>query len=374
MRQAVLVLAGYNIRAVVAFCRWATSHQIDFHIVARNNADLIFLTNYKVKVDFVRNSNELSPKDFNQWKKILCERCGYDRILILPSTEYLNRFLVEHQVEIEDENLLIPLAEASVYRQISDKYSFSKLCQSYNLDVPEEFSSIPERLPFVAKPRKYLSGAGKQLVPQLVCDLDDLHKFQKNECAEDYFFQQFVSGRSLYLLACIQLNKEDVLFSQENLVQQACGGSIILAKRSDFHLTKVAQRYVSMLHDINFYGPIMIEVRYETATNRYFMIEANPRLWGPLQFAIDNCVDILGTWLRGYGFTPHTQVQTILATDFYYWSGGIAHGTKPLKFHNYSCNEFMDDYCSFKAQDIFFRQDTLGLYCHEHGSGAFRGS
>ncbi len=366
-KQAILVISGYNIRAVIAFCRWATAHRIDFHIIARDYADPIFLTSYKNQVAFVRSSPEFNPESLHSWVKTLCDRYKYHRVLILPSTEYLNRFLLNYRSSIECEYCLVPLTEASLYNLISDKYSFAKLCESYGLNVPDEFNGVPMELPFVAKPRKYFSSAGKQLVPQLVCDMDDLERFRREKRAEDYFFQRFISGRSLYLLAYIQANREDVLYSQENLVQQARGGSIILARHSDFHLTESARRYVSMLHDIKFSGLIMVEVRLEESTDRYFMIEANPRLWGPLQFPIDNGVDVFGALLYEYGFEIDTPSLTPSGTDFYFWSGGITQEFEPMSYHNYSSNEFMKDFPILRTQDIFFRQDTFNLYLHELG-------
>lgn len=325
------------------------------------------MTSYRDRVAFVRNSTDLNPKDFRSWAKTLCDWYKYHRILILPSTEYLNRLLLNHRRSIECEYCLVPLTEASLYTRISDKHSFAKLCESYGLDVPDEFDDVPMELPFVAKPRKYFSSAGKQLTPQLVCNIDDLERFHQAESTKDYFFQQFISGRSLYLLACIQANEEDVLYSQENLMQQAYGGSIILARTSDYHLTENALRYVSMLHDINFSGLIMVEVRLEESTGRYFMIEANPRLWGPMQFPIDNGVDLFEALLYGYFFEPKAPSLSLEGTDFYFWSGGIMEKAQPISYHNYSCNQFVKDFPILRTQDIFFRQDTFDLYLHELG-------
>jgi len=40
--QAVIVISGYNIRAVIAFCRWATAHDVNYHVVARSKEDPVF--------------------------------------------------------------------------------------------------------------------------------------------------------------------------------------------------------------------------------------------------------------------------------------------------------------------------------------------
>ncbi len=364
--QAVMVISGYNIRAVVAFSRWATAHNINFHIIAKSEEDPIFLTDYKEYVAFTRDSSIFRPEYFRSWVEDLVQQYGYKRILILPSTEYLNRFLLKYRNSIETEHCIIPLVDGCLYQTISDKLSFAKLCLSYGLDIPKEYNHIPECFPFVAKPRTYFSTQGSQLRPQLIYDKYDLEKFCSEEETSDYFYQQFVYGRSLYLLAYIsQRGVDDILFSQENLMQQARGGSIVLAKQSNFHHDGVVKRYVNMLRDQKFFGLIMVEVRLNESNGKFYMIEANPRLWGPMQFLIDNNIDLFGAMLRDYGFEiskPHTLPHL---TTHYFWSGGLLQESQPITYHSYSSDEFVEQFHSLRPLDILFRKDTLNLFLKE---------
>lgn len=362
-----MVISGYNTRAVIAFCRWATAYRINFHIIASGPADPIFFTKYRNQVVVTRNSLVLTRADLRSWTDALCDLHNYQRVLVLPSTEFLNRFLLEHSVPSNGERWLVPLVYGSLYASISDKHSFCNHCKSFGIDVPYEFPEMPSEVPFVAKPRHYVPGTGKRLLPQLVCSRQDLERFRRNESAEDYFFQEFVAGRSLYLFACISRSGEDVLYSQENLIQQSSGGSIILAKHSDFHKTQEAKRYIRMLHQLDFTGLIMIEVRLSEFSGRATMIEANPRPWGPIQFPIDNGIDLFGTYLRDYDFTPAQSENIQTVTEYYFWSGGLTQESQPVSYHNYSSRAFLRDFNALKANDIYFRDDTFNLYLHEAG-------
>lgn len=367
INQAVIVISGYNIRAVVAFCRWATVHDVKFHVIAKSKEDPIFLTDYKDRVGFTRDSPQLRHEHFRTWVDSLCRKYGYQRIILLPSTEYLNRFLLENRNSIESKNCIIPLVNERLYRKISDKHSFAKLCQSYGLYVPAEFNQIPEHLPFVAKPRSYFSAKGSQLVPHLINNSRDLDNFCRNEDESDYFFQQFVYGQSLYLLAYIGKSgsENNIVFSQENLMQQARGGSIILAKHSKFHQDEIARHYVTMLQEQNFFGLVMVEVRLDESNGQHYMIEANPRLWGPMQFCVDNNVDLFGAMLRDYGFEISKRLSLCDSTTHYFWSGGITQQSQPIAHHCYTSDEFVKDFHQLRAQDIFARKDTLRLYLKE---------
>jgi predicted ATP-grasp superfamily ATP-dependent carboligase len=365
-KQTVLVLSGYNIRAVIAFCRWATAHEVDFYIVARDEQDPIFLTEYKEKVFIVRESLELRPDILRSWIEILIKQHHYQRVLILPVSEYFNRFLLRNRSAIEMNDCVIPLVDETIYKTISDKIHFARLCDSYGLMIPREFEGLPPRLPFVAKPRTYFSIKGHQLIPYLIRDESDLQQFLANEETADFFFQEFVQGQSFYLLAYISESGHDRFFSQENLMQQSGGKSIILARQSDFHRSHTAHRYVEMLHNVGFSGLIMVEVRRDSV-GRDVMIEANPRLWGPMQFIVDNDIDLFGRMLEAYGFEIFEPNGEQRFASHYFWSGGITEAAQPVAFFNYSAEQFVADFPFLRVQDIFFRADTLNLFLHEAG-------
>ncbi len=372
-KQAVLAISGYNIRAIIAFCRWATDRQLPFYLVASGEDDPIFLTSYADRVVSTRGSKSLSVQQFRDWYNLLKAKKSCDEVLILPSTEYLNRFLLDNRAELEASNYIIPLAGRELYERISDKYSFVKMCRSNGLDVPDEWDQPPGSFPYVAKPRTYRTKNGKILAPQLIMNFSDHVKFLNQRNSADHFYQEYVEGRSIYLLAYIGRNKaEDRLYSQENLMQQAGGGSILLAAHCDFHHQNLAQRYVSMLRKYGFHGLIMVELRYNPSKEKYYMIEANPRLWGPMQFCVDNRIDLFGSMMRDYDFELPEQSRELSSMQpsnrkFYYWSGGLTADSSPPAYHSYSRDQYEQDLTALHSHDLFNRNDTIKLYLKEAG-------
>lgn len=368
--NAVVVFSGYNTRAVIAFCRWARSNNIIFYIIAKDHSDPVLLTDYRSNVFLIREKTQLDHVEINHWIKEIISKNKHEKLLILPSTEYLNRFLLENRNRIENASCTIPLTNKKTYTEISDKYSFASICSKYSLKVPEEYKDKPKSPPFVAKPRSYSSRNGEQLIPKLIRTTKELEEFNQNELDSDYFFQDLVSGNSLYLLAYIG-EKETILFSQENLIQQAKGGSIILAKRSNFHESKTAHEYVKMLHKIGFSGLIMIETF--SSERGDFMIEANPRLWGPIQLAIDNDIDLFGPLLRDYGFIiKKNNIKKNNDGLFYFWSGGFTTKAKPFSYHSYSNDEFIKELSDIKQHDIFQRDDSNNIFLKESKISNYR--
>lgn len=364
--ESVLLLSGYNPRAVIAFCRWASRREVRFHLIASGKNDPVLLTKYADNVAIIRESKELRTADIISWVKTIKQRHGYQRLLILPSTEYFNRFMLKNRAVLENEGCILPLVEESLYTRLSDKREFTDLCQSRDINVPDEFGVIPNETPFVAKPLHYFNSQGTPLYPHLVRNAKDYKAFIESERPEDYFYQEFVEGENHYLLANIQKDGSCMLFSQENLIQQSHGKSVILARTSQYHNSVNAQKYINLLKGIGFWGLIMIEVR-QTGPEDYVMIEANPRLWGPMQFVVDNQIDLFGTLLRDNGIAVDDHQGNPESAEYYYWSGGITAYSQPLAFHNYSEEEFIRNIHDIRKHDIYLREDTLNIYMQELG-------
>lgn len=361
MSQGILIVSGYNIRAVVAFCRWARARSLPFHLVARDAADPILLTDYRDRVLLVRDQPRLDLATVTHWLRTLRGEYGYTAVLLLPSTEFLNRFMLANTAALQAAGAIIPLVQQALYERISDKYSFGQMCADAGIAVPAEYTSVPQQFPFVAKPLSYAAISQRQLKPYLIYGAQDLAQFQARETAADYYFQEYVTGRSLYLLAYLPKTGAPLLYAQENLMQQPEGASVILARRDDFHRQPEAQRYVDMLAGAGFHGLIMVEVRQQ-ASGQYVMIEANPRLWGPMQLLVDNNIDLFGALLREHGFSvPELPSQTGHGA-YYFWSGGFSDAAQVAWHANYTAQDFVADYQAIHRDNLFLRDDSLPLY------------
>ena len=365
-RHAVAVLSGYNTRAVIAFCRWAAAHEVPFFLIARDATDPILLTDYKDRVLTVRQDSRLSVEVFQSWIETIRARDKFDRVLILPTTEFLNRFLLRNRTELEGSGCTIPLTEEHLYLSISDKESFTDTCRSFGLDVPHQYDRRPSAFPFVAKPSRYSTEDGRQLAPHLILSQSDLDHFLDTESVGDFFFQEYVSGRSIYLLAYRTRSGDVSTYSQENLMQQAAGKSIVLAERSKFHQSEMAEKFVRMLQKTGFFGLIMIELRCSQELERCYVIEANPRLWGPIQLIVDNNIDFFRLMLEDHGLGIAVDRSPISGKgDYYFWSGGLTSAASPIAYHNFSEDLFHSLRDKIAKFDLYRRPDTYDLYQQE---------
>ena len=352
-------------RAVVALCRWSSAAGLPVHVVARDADDPIYLTEYAAWVTTERTSTVLDVEESTGWIEQLRRTYGYGQVLIAPSTEFFNRFLLRHRVVIEAAGGIVPLVDETLYARISDKQAFADLCTTYGVAVPSVFDGLPDAYPFVAKPRHYGAATSGQIKPYLIFTAHERAQFADREDPSQFFYQEFVDGESIYLLLHIARDGAITACAQENLIQQVGGGSIVLARAHDFHRDPAAEPYVSLLTSLGFHGLIMIEIRVCRQTKRAVMIEANPRMWGPIQFTLDQHVDLFSPLFADYGVPLTATTTTSTRQAFYFWSGGFSPNQQPFAFHNFSPDRFVAEYQSIAGADLFSRPDTRRLHVHE---------
>lgn len=325
-RKSFVIFSGSNDRAVLAFLRALSICGHRAYIVARTRADRVLRTHFARDVVFVRDTADLTIEIFLQCIEQVRQTACDGELVILPSSEYLNNFLLQHRDQIENTGCNIPLVDATTYNLLTAKRSATTFFASGGITVPTEYDHPESRkLPLVAKPLRNIDEQGKSLYPALLHTREDLQKFAAANIAEDYFFQEYIQGESRYLLVYISRDSKQVrTWSHRNLMQQPCGKSMLFAAPDNLHDEPVAQRIIEQLHALKFTGLGMIELIRDDS--RTVFIEMNPRVWGPVQFCLDQHQPLLqafiGECLHGDPLLYTTKLGT-RKRSYYFWLGGV---------------------------------------------------
>jgi predicted ATP-grasp superfamily ATP-dependent carboligase len=250
---------------------------------------------------------------------------------------------------------------------VSDKYSFGKLCEANGISTPIEFDDPPSFYPFVLKPKHYIKQVRALDKPVIISSSDDADRYLEELSFGEYYFQEFVEGKSIYLLFYFFKDGNHRVYSQENLIQQNNGGSIILAKSANYHLENIARKFEQLFIGIGFRGLIMVEVRLRG--EEYYMIEANPRLWGPSQLILDSGMDLFESLCQDNELIEQGGKQNYKPDTWYFWSGGwmadLRNGSKPV-YHNFSAREFAGSYLQVVESEVYLKPDSINIYLQEH--------
>lgn len=363
--KIIIIFSGYNNRAVVSFIRTLEKNKISYVIIARNNIDPIFKTAYNEKVVLTRKNRYLSLNLIKECIETILNKFKISQYCIAPSTETLNRFLQSERTALEKMNVIVPLVDADTYVSVSDKKTFSDICQKNKILVPSEYSSFREAtLPFVAKPKKYFSRNGAIYTPFIIFNNAQKESFLETCDPVDFYFQEYVQGRSMYLLYYFHRNGHTYKFSQENIIQQPDGKSIVAAISSDFHNTKESIKYEKLFIKLGFFGLVMVELK---DNNKHtYMIEANPRFWGPSQLFVDADMNFFESFLHDYGFiNKEKDFYNNSKKIKYFWFGGVQNtfkNQKKLAFHKGSEKELLTKLEDWMQHDIYKRADTIDVF------------
>lgn len=367
--KCVLVFSGFNPRAIIAFLRTIESNEVDYAIIAKSEHDDIFLTKYKDKVLAIRNSPSLILEDLLLSIKKVKEKHIADEYIIAPATEALNRFVLENKEYFEELGCTIPLVKKELYELISDKYSFGEICSENGILVPKEIELNEETIfPIVAKPKRYFSTIGKEgLYPVIIKNSMDYEMFYEKYDAEDFYYQEYIEGKSLYLLYYFHRNGEIYKFSQENLIQQPDGKSMLAAISSNFHNSDESYKYERMFKMLNYHGFVMVEVKQ--SKNKNHMIEANPRFWGPSQLFVDAEMNFFEVFLHDYGLIESLpKFKQSKDITKYFWFGGMKqhfHNFEDIIFYSYNLNLLLNELPCLLENDIYLREDTNKIFAKE---------
>lgn len=361
----VIIFSGHNIRALIAFIRTLENHNISYLIIAASERDPIIFTSYSNKVKFIcKNNNLMIDELISIIKEIKSEET---RAFIAPSTEFLNRFLLKNRKAFEELNCIIPLVDEKLYISLSDKESFSNICEQYGIKCPNRLSNIDGNTRIVAKPKKYVSSDGGIYNPVFIKGEKEYLDFCSCHNIDDFYFQEYLAdSESYYLLFYFSKSGKIYSFSQKNICQQGGGKSIIAAIGADYHKDKnIVEPYINMLRDKLFFGLIMIEVR--RVGNCDYMIEANPRFWGPSQLFVDAGINFFEYMLEDYGlFEDKTILKKNMKECFYFWSGGLASSINDdIHWFDNGKMFFEHNNRKFIESDIYDRPDTRDIFLIE---------
>lgn len=369
------IFSGYNQRGIIAFCRFSTENNIPFYIISSGPDDPINDTQYEKNIVYTRKSAKMEVDAISDILLNLIQEKKLHQLFILPSSEYLNRFFLRHKNLFAKYNVNIPLVEEQLYNKVSDKYSFEKLCKKFDLHSPKEYDYEEViTFPCVLKPKRYLDTNSMQVLdkPIIVQNSKHLKKALTNLDQSKYYLQEYIDGNCLYLLFYISKKKDHVIYSQENLIQQDNGRSMIAAIPSTLHTQPISDRFLNLFTEIDFTGLVMVELKYHDG--KYYMIEANPRIWGPSQLFLDADIPIFHRFVEELGFHTTSSSETKNESIKYFWYGGINQDLSldnQIKFYNYSPQQLVDELTEWLKQEIYRRDDTHQVFFHENSVDHF---
>lgn len=358
MTPRFVLFSGHNERAVVALSRYFTRAGLDFEIVSSGRDDAIHRTGHAGRVTANRTDGQLCA----DWLCALNAPGRHVRVAV-PTSEFLNHFLLEHRATLECAGFDVGLPPQAAYERLTGKASSAELVSALiGLQAPPVLPWTGLAAPCVIKPRRNVGGGGVRY-PALCRDAEELERaLAAVEDRDAWFAQAWVDGRSLYLCAYLARDGRHAAFWQENLLQQGGGKSMLLARGCRPPSVDVPS-LLHGLHATGYFGPLMMEV-IEDTVGRLHYIEINPRFWGPLQLALDVCPEILALFARDHGGSPApVRATSDVCSGWYAWAAGARRDAAGRRRYPGLASESDDDLRQLlERHDVYRGPDTCELH------------
>ncbi|NBB61645.1 hypothetical protein GVN18_20400 [Pseudomonas sp. ODNR1LW] len=366
-KPLVVIFTGANERAVGAFCRSLQRDRIDFLLITRNARDVLYRTRLRRHLFAQRTRDAL---DENEFKRLLLDikaRYPQRALTIAPSAESINRLLLDMQDWLCREGIQSIAVSPNIYQLFSDKEKLLAAATTVGLKIPAVIEQLAEtQLPFVLKPRIENNINGQRLYPLLVRNAAEYTEHTRGYDAKRYLIQRYIDGQSFYYLY-FRNDAGVVALYQRNIAQQAAGKSMVAAELASCPDADTDVRLRALLEQHAYRGFIMFEVM--ESAGQYYIIEANPRMWGPMQLALEN--GFRASWLvqdqdTAPQMAPPLRFLGLWPRDKYLWLGGFAgqvHGD--MRFFSGARRWLWKACCWLPRYDIWFSTDSLRLFFFE---------
>lgn len=167
--------------------------------------------------------------------------------------------------------LFVPVSDFAVCRSMFDKVEAAKAFKEAGLPIPKTYSVLNAEIPAIAKPR--LGSASRGI--KVFNNIEDLMHLEN---LSDYLVQEYIGHNHEYTVDCYVSQKGEILVTVPRRRLEVMGGEVTrtVTVRNE-HLMKMSCDVISKF---GFIGPVTLQFLHDLDTDRYLLMEVNPRLGG----------------------------------------------------------------------------------------------
>jgi len=224
--------------------------------------------------------------DFVVDLKSISEKYKGDDIIYIPVEEQPTKYFLSFINTFSKLNFKYLLPNENSFDLLRDKYTLNNYCLNNKIKAPKIFDANKIKLlnefdfPIILKPK--LGGGSRGIIrlyskKRLSSEIISL--IAKNE----YVVQELIpNGRDVKGAFFLVKNGKVInSYTHERIRTSPSEGGVTVLSKISSNL-EILETGASLLELVNWNGLVMLEFLYDTNSNCYKIIEANPRLWGSI--------------------------------------------------------------------------------------------
>ena len=168
-------------------------------------------------------------------------------------------------------DVFVPVCDFEIAERMFDKVEAARLFREKGIVIPRTYSVISAEMPAIAKPRHGSASRGIKVFYNLedLMHLDNL---------DDYLVQQYIDNATEYTVDCYVSQQGEILTAVPRERLEVMGGEVTRTRTCrPGNLEEVARRVLSQF---DFRGPVTLQFLSAPGSDRFLLMEINPRLGG----------------------------------------------------------------------------------------------
>lgn len=179
-----------------------------------------------------------------------------------------------------------PVADEKLCGMMFDKVLSAKLFESIGLPIPATLAAGDGRFPKIAKPRRGSASKGIKILN------DNTDEALLDGSSEDYLLQEYVACAEEYTVDCYVDCKGKIICAVPRRRLEVAGGEVTRSVTVDIHeLNRLA---VMTLERTGLKGAVTLQFLHDIVSDRWLLMEINPRLGGGAVCAVHAGADLPG--------------------------------------------------------------------------------
>lgn len=174
-------------------------------------------------------------------------------------------------------DVFVPVSDYKITNVLFDKIEAAKVFKESGFPIPKTYSVLSARMPAIAKPRK--GGASRGI--HIFTDMDDLMHLPN---LKDYLVQEYLEHKDEFTVDCYIDTKGEIMVSVPRRRLEVMGGES--TKTKTCRDEKLCEFSREVIKRFNLRGPVNLQFIHDLDSDRYLLMEVNPRISGAVSCSI----------------------------------------------------------------------------------------
>lgn len=168
-------------------------------------------------------------------------------------------------------DVFIPVSDYEISKGMFDKVEAARRFKDAGLPIPKTYSVLNAEMPAIAKPRHGSASRGIKIF----YNIDELMHLEN---LSDYIVQEYIEDREEYTVDCYVTQKGEIMTVVPRCRLEVMGGEV--TRTITCHNSTLEKMSREVIAAFNLRGPVTLQFLHDLKTDRYLLMEVNPRLGG----------------------------------------------------------------------------------------------